>query len=250
MNAWTDARDQQKFGSQAAAYSDNYVGANYALSDKLKLEIGYNFSVMNNTKAPQADGDSFHSNYEGRSPQVTLKQTLGKIGSSDPVTLKYYYYAPMGLYTKQVGGNGVLRFDASTTWNFRKVSISPWLSNRTYLGNSSNTADTDTIYRFNIGPNMAYNFSDAFNVYYIPYTDLRTSTVNYGKLQFNKKNQLVHEVGVNWNTKIAKTDVTVNPAYVNYQHLENGEGLGRNYYAENGKETNTGEIDLNVSASF
>lgn len=251
IQAFTDVRDQQKFGTKAASYSDNYIGANYALSDKLKLEIGYNFSVMNNVNAPKADTDSFHSNYEGRSPEIILKQTLGKIGNSDPVGLTYYYYVPMGLYTKQIGGNGVLRFDATTTWNFKKVSISPWFSNRTYLGNSANTADTDTIYRFNIGPIMAYNFNDALNVYYVPYTDVRTSTLNYGKVQFNKKNQLVHEVGINWTTTIAKAKVTVNPAFVNYQHLENGQGFGRNYYASNdGTETNTGEIDLNVVASF
>jgi hypothetical protein len=250
IQAFTDVRDQQRFGSKASTYSDNYIGANYALSDKLKLEMGYNFSVVSGKDNPNFDSASFHNNYEGRSPEIILKQTLGRIGDSDPVAINYYYYFPMGLYTEQAGGNGILRIDATTTWNFRKVSISPYLSERTYLNNSVNK-ETEAVYRFNIGPSFAYNVSDAFNAYYTPYTDVRSSDLNRGKLSFNKKNLLVHEMGVNWNTKIADAKVTVNPALVNYQHLENGQGLGRNYYASNdGKETNTAEVDLNIFTTF
>jgi|GEM_PF-2684444 len=253
--AATDVKDQQDHGSKALTSADNYLGVNYKLNDNLKLEIGYNFSVANVTKDQNSNADAFANKYMGRDPQITLKQTAGKIGSSDPVTLWYSYYVPMGSLSQQVkGGNGTLRNDTFTTFNLaHKISLMPWLSTRAYLGNSANKVN-ETLYRFNWGGSITYNFSDAFNVYYWPQTDVRTTGLNRGKMTYNsagEMNMFQHEVGVNYNMKVKGADISINPAFVNHQDLGNGQGFGRAYYADNtGTVVDTAEIDFNVYASF
>lgn len=254
VQSYTDVKDQQLKGSKAFVGADNYMGVNYKLTSTTKLEVGYNFSVSNVTKDENANAAYFTNTYMGRSPEVTLKQTYGKIGSSDPVTAWYSYYIPMGYADQTVkGGNGTLRNDVFTTWNVRKFSFMPWLSTRAYMGNSADKVN-DTLYRINWGGSIAYNFTDVFNVYYWPQTDIRTTGLNRGRATFNgagEQNQFQHEIGVNYIAKISGAEIDINPAFVNHTDLSNGQGLGRNYYTDNtGTVVDTAEVDLNIYATF
>jgi hypothetical protein len=248
--AYTDVKDQQLHSSKALVGADNYLGLNYKVNSNTIVEAGYNFSIANNTTSVD---DGFSNKYMGREPQVTVKQTYGKIGNSDPVTAWYSYYIPMGELAQKVrGGHGTLRTDFFTSFNVRKVTFMPWLSTRAYM-NSSADAIGETLYRFNWGGSVAYNFTDKFSLYYWPQTDIRTTGLNRGKMTYNgpgEKNQFQHEIGANYLAKIKGWNLDINPAFVNHQHLDNGQGFARSYYADNSGVVDTAEFDFNVYASF
>ena len=252
-SSMTWLKDQQTYGANAPIGADQYVAVDYKLTDKLVLEVGYNFTLMNNNLYAYQPYYP-NSGYISQDPQITLKQTLGTIGASEPVNLWYTLYLPASNIDRTVrGGYGILRLDASTTFLLPgRWAVMPWETARIYLNNANDSLGTASVYRLTLGGALVYNFTKAFNAYAWPQLDLRSTDVNYGTLRFNVMNRYQTELGVSYTVKAGKSDITINPAIINYVYLDSGMGLGQASYATTDPSgyNPTLELDFNVAATF
>lgn len=236
------AKDIEAHGAGNAAYtSENAIGINYKLTEKVKVELEHLFAYTFNRASMVADPLDYQTEaYIVRSPVALVSYASDqRIAGSDPIGYKARFYFGIDDASKKANRRGVLRFDAATTWNLNTlVSIYVALSPRFSFYNENAKEGSESLMRLVAGPQANLNFSDKVRAYYAPTLDLRTmDTMNRAQARFEKLNSLIHEVGMNFTAG----PVTINPAYATTVDLNTGTGF---------QQIDSTEYDLNIIAAF
>jgi hypothetical protein len=250
MSAFAMVNDVKDNGSKALIDSENSLGLNYAVTEKMKVGISHNFGMRSISDRSQlADFESDNgaeSPYKTLDPTIHLNYKMGTLLGSNEYSLLSRYYVPVSQKSQTNKSAGTLRSQVWITWPVNtKIDVSLMGQARLYMNTAQNKDEargSDSVLRTILGPNFAYNFNDSVNAYYSPYLDLRS--VGFQRAQYNADtaNNFNHELGV-WIT-LAGGKYIVNPAWAT-----SSSKLGLDSYDGTGSDSNS-EYDLNLIAYF
>jgi hypothetical protein len=243
-------KDQNELNEKAGFDSIWYMGLKYKPTKKVGFELWQMAQSRSNFEGTY-DKDVTYN--QGKS-QVMLDAVVKanyasdlRLPGSEAIAFSTRYYLPTSQVTREIlHRNGQLRFDInpswilSPSWTFDMIN-----SPRLIFMDQASSDGAETVYRYVGGPAITYNFNDAFNAYYTPYFDVRSTKIARGQWETDKLNLFYHEAGLNWTVG----PLTINPALISEVNLnDSSASIASNESRVYSAETTT--YNLNFYANF
>lgn len=250
IGAFANVGDLKANGSRAMVDSANLLTILNAVTPKLKVGIGHNFSLRAIGDRSQLNGynsdNGPQSVYRTDDPTIHLNYKMPKLLGSNEYSILSRYYVPVSEASRATNSNGTLRTQAFITWTMNPhIDLSFYGQARLYLNsvNNTNTATgADSVLRTIVGTVFGYNLNSVWNAYYLPYLDMRSAGFQRGNFNADVANNFSQEAGL-W-ISVPGDKFVINPAWVTTSSK-----IGKSTYEGSGEDANS-EYDLNLIASF
>lgn len=250
MNSYAMVSDVKSNGSKAMLDSENQLGLTYVANDNLKLAVNHNFGLRSVSDSSQLNDfgsdNGPKSGYKTLDPTIHANFKMAPLMGSKPFAVMTRYYVPISQKSQSNQSPGILRAQVFMTWNINpRFDLSLFSQARLYMNSTGNTDESlgsDSVLRGIVGPSLAYNISDKFSTYYMPYLDMRSVGFQRGQWNADKANNLNNEIGIYYTMNDG--NLILNPAWVT-----SSSKLGSSAYQGTGSDDRT-EYDFNLIAYF